>query len=250
MMGERDGGAGGAVLQLQPGAARAGRSLAAPIDRFVDLSGIREELKPFYSKTGAPLDRSGADDPDAHHRLLHGHPIRAAAVRDEVHLNRAYRWFCRLGLDGDVPDHSTFSKTRHGRFRDSDLLRRLFETTVARCMAEGLVGGERVRGRRQPHPRRCQSPDRRPGSDGLAPDADTVRYASIWPCSTIAHLVQRHPVVPKYLAPADPAARWTSAHRGPALLCLLDQTTHRPRPRRHHGRGSEHRCHRRPKRTP
>jgi len=47
---------------------------------------------------------------------------------DEVHLNLAYRWFCRLGLDGEVPDHSTFSKNRHGRFRESDLLRKLFET--------------------------------------------------------------------------------------------------------------------------
>jgi hypothetical protein len=53
---------------------------------------------------------------------------------EEVHLNLAYRWFCRLGLDGDVPDHSTFSKNRHGRFRESDLLRKLFETVVARCM--------------------------------------------------------------------------------------------------------------------
>ena len=51
---------------------------------------------------------------------------------DEVHLNLAYRWFCRLGLDGDVPDHSTFSKNRHGRFRESDLLRRLFETVLRR----------------------------------------------------------------------------------------------------------------------
>ena len=39
----------------------------------------------------------------------------------EVHLNLAYRGFCRLGLDGEVPDHSTFSKNRHGRFRESDL---------------------------------------------------------------------------------------------------------------------------------
>jgi transposase len=45
-------------------------------------------------------------------------------------------------LDGAVPDHSTFSKNRHGRFRDSDLLRKLLETTVQRRMAEGLVGGE------------------------------------------------------------------------------------------------------------
>jgi Transposase domain (DUF772) len=49
---------------------------------------------------------------------------------------------CRLGLDGEVPDNSTFSKNRHGRFRDSDLLRRLFETVLQRCIAEGLVGGE------------------------------------------------------------------------------------------------------------
>ena len=41
-----------------------------------------------------------------------------------------------------MPDHSTFSKNRHGRFRESDLLRKVFETTVQRCMAEGLVGGE------------------------------------------------------------------------------------------------------------
>ena len=61
---------------------------------------------------------------------------------EEVHLNLAYRWFCRLGLDGDVPDHSTFSKNRHGRFRESDLLRKLFETVVGRCMKEGIVGGE------------------------------------------------------------------------------------------------------------
>jgi transposase len=60
----------------------------------------------------------------------------------EVHLNLAYRWFCRLGLDGKVPDHSTFSRNRNGRFRQSDILRHLFETIVERCLAEGLVGGE------------------------------------------------------------------------------------------------------------
>jgi IS5 family transposase len=62
---------------------------------------------------------------------------------EEVHLNLAYRWFCRLDLTDPVPDHSTFSKNRHGRFRDSDLFRHLFEGVVARCIAEGLVGGER-----------------------------------------------------------------------------------------------------------
>ena len=55
---------------------------------------------------------------------------------EEVHLNLAYRWFCLLGLDGDVPDYSTFSKNRHGRFRESDLLRRVFETVLQRCIGK------------------------------------------------------------------------------------------------------------------
>jgi IS5 family transposase len=59
-----------------------------------------------------------------------------------VNLNLAYRWFCRLGLTGKVPDHSTFSKNRHGRFRNNDTFRQLFETVLRRCMAEGLVRGE------------------------------------------------------------------------------------------------------------
>ena len=61
---------------------------------------------------------------------------------EEVHLNLAYRWFCRLGLEDQVPDHSTFSKNRHGRFRDSDTLRFVFEQVLERCVREGLVGGE------------------------------------------------------------------------------------------------------------
>src|ERR1700737_2023606 len=46
------------------------------------------------------------------------------------------------GANGAVPDHSTFSKNRHGRFRESDLLRRLFESVLQRCITEGLVGGK------------------------------------------------------------------------------------------------------------
>ena len=57
-------------------------------------------------------------------------------------LNLAYRWFCRLGLEDAVPDHSTFSKNRHGRFRESEAFRHVFESVVERCMKEGLVGGE------------------------------------------------------------------------------------------------------------
>lgn len=61
---------------------------------------------------------------------------------EEVHLNLAYRWFCRLDLTDRLPDHSTVSKNRLGRFRDGDLLCHVFEMTVARCIAEGLVGGK------------------------------------------------------------------------------------------------------------
>ena len=61
---------------------------------------------------------------------------------EEVSLNLAYRWFCRLGLEDTVPDHSTFSKNRHGRFRDADLLRYVFDTVVSRCHDEGLITGE------------------------------------------------------------------------------------------------------------
>ena len=63
---------------------------------------------------------------------------------EEVHLNLAYRWFCRLDLSDPVPNHSTFSKNRHGRFRESALLRYLFEKTVARCILDGLVSGQRL----------------------------------------------------------------------------------------------------------
>ena len=60
----------------------------------------------------------------------------------EVEMNLAYRWFCRLGLEDKVPDHSTFSVNRHGRFRESDVLRQVFENVVRGCMGAGLVGGE------------------------------------------------------------------------------------------------------------
>jgi transposase len=115
--------------------------LLRSIDRIVDLTGLRQELAPFYASTGRP-----SVDPELMIRMLIiGYCLGIRSERrlcDEVHLNLAYRWFCRLGLDGRVPDHSTFSKNRHGRFRDSDLLPRVFEVVLARCIAEGLVGGE------------------------------------------------------------------------------------------------------------
>ena len=118
-----------------------GDHLLRSIDRFVDLSEVRRGLAPFYSSMGRP-----SVDPELMIRMLIvGYCFGIRSERrlcEEVHLHLAYRWFCRLGLQGDVPDHSTFSKNRHGRFRDSDLLRKVFETVVRRCMAEGLVGGD------------------------------------------------------------------------------------------------------------
>ncbi len=117
--------------------------LLRSIDRFVDLDGIRAYLVDFYSHTGRP-----SVDPELLIRmLLVGYYFGIRSERrlcEEVHLNLAYRWFCRLDLTDRVPDHSTFSKNRHGRFRESELLRHLFETTVARCIAEGLVSGQRL----------------------------------------------------------------------------------------------------------
>jgi transposase len=118
-----------------------GDHLLRSIDRFVELSDLRRELASFYSNLGRP-----SIDPELMIRMLIvGYCFGIRSERrlcEEVHLNLAYRWFCRLGLDGGVPDHSTFSKNRHGRFRQSDLLRRLFETILRRCIKEGLVGGE------------------------------------------------------------------------------------------------------------
>jgi transposase len=87
------------------------RHLLRSIDRFVELDGLRQELAPFYSEMGRP-----SIDPELLIRMLIvGYCFGIRSERrlcEEVHLNLAYRWFCGLGLDGEVPDHSTFSKNR------------------------------------------------------------------------------------------------------------------------------------------
>src|SRR6202011_3910387 len=60
----------------------------------------------------------------------------------EIQVNLAYRWFCKLGVEDKIPDHSVFCRARQERFRQSDALRRVFEAVVAKCIAAGLVGGE------------------------------------------------------------------------------------------------------------
>jgi IS5 family transposase len=138
-----------------------------------------------------------------------------------VHLNLAYRWFCGLGLDGSVPDHSTFSKNRHGRFRDSDLLRKLFETTVRRCIDEGLVGGEgfavdasliQADANKQRSAEGSESVD----WDDLARTRRSVREylatldEAAWGAASEAK--------PKFVSRSDPAAQWTGALKGHAFF--------------------------------
>jgi transposase len=111
------------------------------IDQVLDLRELRAQLAPFYSHTGRP-----SIDPELILRMLIvGYCFGIRSERrlcEEVHLNLGYRWFCRLELDDPVPNHSTFSKNRHGRFRENDTFRCLFEVVLRRCMSEGLVGGE------------------------------------------------------------------------------------------------------------
>lgn len=183
------------------------------IDRFLDVDGMRAKLRPFYSHLGRP-----SIDPELIIRMLViGYVMGIRSERrlcDEVHLNLTYRWFCRLGLDGKVPDHSTFSKYRHGKFRDSDLLRHVFEGTVERCLKEDLVAG-----------------------DGFAVDASLISAdtnkirslpASQWSPEVAAKIGSRaareyletlddeafgaaSPSQPKFVAKSDPAAQWTRA---------------------------------------
>jgi transposase len=110
------------------------------VDQLLDAGFVRKVMAPHYATMGRP-----SIDPELMTRMLligYLNGIRSERrLCAEVHPNLAYRWFCRLGLDGPVPDHSTFSKNRHGRFRESDLFRQVFDHAVHACMRAGLVGG-------------------------------------------------------------------------------------------------------------
>ena len=184
--------------------------LLRQIDPFLDLASLREHLTPFYSHTGRP-----SVAPELMLRMLIiGYCFGIRSERrlcEEVHLNLAYRWFCRLGLEGNVPDHSTFSQNRHGRFRDSDTFRVLFETIVSRCMTEGLIGGEGF------------------AIDASVIKADANRQSGVPGDEVIEHLDPEQasrPVreyiealdkdadigsTPKNISLTDPQSRWTAA---------------------------------------
>ena len=191
--------------------------LLRSIDRFVELEGLRAHLAPFYSAMGRP-----SIDPELLIRmLLVGYCFGIRSERrlcEEVHLNLAYRWFCRLGLEGAVPDHSTFSKNRHGRFRDSDLLRQLFDTVLRRCMAEGLVGGEGFAVDASLIKAEANRERSVPGDPGLPPEASSRAIDEYLAVLDDAAFGGATPVTPKFISPVDPAARWTAANKGPAFF--------------------------------
>lgn len=190
------------------------------IDSFLDLGDVRQHLKPFYSSIGRP-----SIDPELMIRmLLVGYCFAIRSERrlcEEVHLNLAYRWFCRLGLEGKVPDHSTFSLNRNGRFRDSDVLRHMFEKVVRRCMDEGLVGGEGFAVDASLIAADANKQRSLPGDEWKIADlpADPGRAVRDY-LDTLddAAFGAASQAKPKFISPSDPAAQWTGAHKGPAFF--------------------------------
>jgi len=185
--------------------------LLRDIDRVLDLSNLREHLAPFYSHTGRP-----SIDPELMIRmLLIGYCCGIRSERQlcyEVTMNLAYRWFCKLKITDKVPDHSTFSKNRHGRFRDSQVFRFVFEEVLKRCMAEGLIGAEgfavdasvvKADASKQKH-HEDDDDDWGGGSRAINEYLDSIE-------------VDGAPATPpKKVSQTDPMARWTAVLGGPA----------------------------------
>ena len=198
--------------------------LVRRIARVLNLSWVHRELSPHYSHTGRP-----SIDPELMIRMLilgYVFAIRSErALCREVQLNLAYRWFCRLGIEDKIPDHSAFTRARNERFRDQDIFRFAFERVVEACIKAGLVGGEGFAVDASliaADANKCRST---PGSD-WSPDIDsaTAKRAvqdylanlddPAWGAAT--------DVVPKFVAPADPAAQWTGALRNAAFFAYAD----------------------------
>jgi transposase len=141
MMGQRKSGQGQFFYSFDLDKVVPPDHLVRLIDGVLDLGWVHRELAPYYSHTGRP-----SVDPVLMIRmLLVGYVFALRSERrlcSEVQVNLAYRWFCKLGIEDKIPDHSVFSRARHERFRASDALRRVFEGVVAMCIAAGLVGGE------------------------------------------------------------------------------------------------------------
>jgi transposase len=189
--------------------------LVRRIDTSLDLSWLRSELAPHYSSMGRP-----SIDPELMIRMLvvgYVFAIRSERlICREVQVNLAYRWFCRLGIEDAIPDHSAFSCARNERFREGNVFGRVFERVVEACIAAGLVGGEgfavdasliaadanEQRSIAGQDWRRDRDPQRsgRAVKEYLATLDDTA-----WGAAS--------EVVPKFVSPSDPAALKTGAIR-------------------------------------
>ena len=217
MMGEKSGAQGQLFYQFNLDDLIPAEHMLRKIDAVLDLSDLRTQLAPHYSHTGRP-----SIDPELMIRMLligYCYGIRSERrLCEEVRLNLAYRWFCRLGLEDPIPDQSTFSKNRHGRFRDADLLRHVFEATVATCMDKGLVGGEgfaadasiiRADANRQNHVEGGDDHDWTGGAGGSGPTRAVGEYLNG---------LDREAAPPKEISLSDPASRLTAAVGRPAFF--------------------------------
>ena len=174
------------------------------------LADLRATLALFYSDIGRP-----SIDPALMIRMLivgYCYGIRCERrLCQEVELHLAYRWFCRLDLEDRVPDHSTFSVNRHGRFRDSDIFRRLFEAVVRTCMDAGLVKGEGFAvDASVMEANASRYHGQAPGEiDWSAPERQTRAVAEF-----LSSFDDENPdadrKVPKVISPTDPCAAWTA----------------------------------------
>jgi len=185
------------------------------IDRFLDVEGLREALRPFYSHLGRP-----SVDPELVIRMLvigYVMGIRSERRRcDEVHLNLSYRWFCRLGLEGKVPDHSTFSRHRNGIFRESNFLRQVFEATVEHCLKEDLVSGEGFAvdaSLISADANKARSIAAEDWSPEVAREAGNRVAREYLETLDDAAVGAASPTQPKFVAKSDPAAQWTRAEK-------------------------------------
>lgn len=187
------------------------------IERCLDLSELRQHLADYYSHTGRP-----SIDPELMIRMLivgYCYGIRSERrLCEEVHLNLAYRWFCRLSLEDAVPDHSTFSKNRHGRFRASGTFRWMFDEVVRRCMAAGLVKGEgfavdaSLIAADASHQHSLQTGEAIDWTNPALSNRAVREYLEALDDEALAE------IVPRKTSLSDPQSRWTAATGGIAFF--------------------------------
>jgi hypothetical protein len=143
----------------------------------------------------------------------------------ELQVNLAYRWFCKLGIEDKIPDHSAFSRARNERFRDSNIFRRVFERVVGACIAADLVGREGFAVDASLIQADANKQRSIPGSEWQKTrDPKTASRAVKEYLATLddAAFGAASDVTPKFVSPSDPAAQWTGAMRGPAFFAYAD----------------------------